>query len=90
MIQFCRNKGETEVAEAMLITEHQPVLNKQLGASNGCSFTIRVFKLGVCEICYGEDGWALETGNCMDCCVFFDFVLLYYDYCNRIRIVNCL
>ena len=38
---------------------------------------------GVCEIRYWEDGWAKEMGNCMDCCVLFEFVLLY-DYCNRI------
>ena len=44
VIQFCRNKWETEIAEAMLITERRPMLNKQLGASNGCSFTIKVFK----------------------------------------------
>ena len=38
----------------------------------------------VCEIRYGKDGWTKETSICIDCCVFFDFLKLYYDYCNRI------
>ena len=44
IIQFCRNRYETEIAEAMMIRKCGPSLNKQLGDSNGCSFAIKVFK----------------------------------------------
>ena len=48
VLQFCRNKYDTEVAEAMLITEHSSFLNKLPGILNGCSaqcsFTTKAFK----------------------------------------------
>ena len=40
----CNSEKETEVTEAMLIRKYQPILNKQLGVSNGASFVINVFK----------------------------------------------
>ena len=40
----CNGEKETEVTEAILIRKYQPILNKQLGVSNGASFVINVFK----------------------------------------------
>ena len=44
VLRKCNSDAETEVCEALLIQQQCPPLNKQLGATNGCSFVINVFK----------------------------------------------
>ena len=44
VVKFCRSARETEITEAMVIRKVKPSLNRQLGAFQGSSFLLRVFK----------------------------------------------
>ena len=44
IIKKCRYVRDTEINEAILIKKHKPNLNVQLGAYQGSSFLLRVFK----------------------------------------------
>ena len=44
VLKKLRNERDTEINEALLIRRERPSLNRQLGAYQGCSFLLRVFK----------------------------------------------
>ena len=44
VLKWCSSTRETEITEAMLIRKYKPRLNIQLGAFQGSSFLLRVFK----------------------------------------------